>query len=181
MRWSKLRQRIESGIAPSLAGRVRFMVTRYRRAHDAEGRWAVLLDGDEIGGLGCIVADQEQTELLSLKAAELDVPLAEARSAADQALCAVAHHTLPMFYGSLSAYLNMSVEAALASSDAVLRSLAILDRRLGRRRLAGIRLSGEASELEVGCLRARLDAEGLEAQQMDAADLASRRGVRSGR
>jgi len=164
MRWSKLRQRIESGIAPSLAGRIQFMVTRYRHAHDAEGRWAVVVDGEEIGGLGCIVADQEQHQLMSAAATEMDVSMAEAQSVGDEALCARARHTVPMFCGALFEYTNMSLESALGSSDAVLRSLAILDARLGKRRLQTIRLSEEAPDLERACLRVRLQAEGITAQ-----------------
>ena len=146
------------------------MVTRYRGAHDAEGRWAILLDGKEIGGLGCIEADQEQSELIYAKASELDISLAEAQGAGDQALCAKARHTLPMFCGTLFSYTNMSIDSALASPDAVLRSLAVLDKRLGKRRLAGIRLSNSAPELEQACLRARLAAEGIAAQQRVASD-----------
>src|SRR5262245_45175506 len=164
MRWSKLKQRIESGIAPSLAGRVQLMVTRYRNAPDAEGRWAVVVDGQEIGGLGCIVADQEQHELISAAAAELDVSMAEAQNVGDTALCANARHTVPMFCGALFEYTNMSLESALNSSDAVLRSLALLDARLGKRRLKTIRLSEGAPVLEQACLRVRLEAEGMAAQ-----------------
>jgi hypothetical protein len=137
------------------------MVTRYRHAHDDEGRWAILLDEKEIGGLGCIVADREQSELIDQKALELNVPNYEAQSLGDQALCAVAHHTLPMFCAALFDFTNMSVEAALGSSDAVLRSLAILDTRLGKRRLVDIKLSEDAPNLEKACLLARLEAESI--------------------
>ena len=146
------------------------MVTRYRRAHDAEGRWAILLDGQEIGGLGCIEADQEQTELIHARASELEISPAEAQRAGDHALCARARHTLPMFCGALFRYTSMSVESALASPDAVLRSLAILDKRLGKRRLARIQVPEDAPDLEWTCLRARLEAEGSKAQQRVPAD-----------
>lgn len=71
---------------------------------------------------------------------------------------------LPMFCGALFDYTNMSRESALGSSDAVLRSLALLDARLGKRRLKCIRLSEGAPELEQACLRVRLEGEGIAVQ-----------------
>lgn len=59
MRWSKLKQIVQSRLAPSLADRVKLETTHYRQAHDQEGRWGVVIDGEQVYGLGCIVADRE--------------------------------------------------------------------------------------------------------------------------
>jgi hypothetical protein len=69
-----------------------------------------------------------------------------------------------MFYGALFEYTNMSLESALGSADAVLRSLALLDARLGKRRLKTIRLPEDAPALERACLHVRLEAEGIAPQ-----------------
>ena len=65
MRWTKLKQITEERFAPSVRDRVQVGVTRYRRAHDAEGRWDVTIDGVQVGGLGCIVAEREESEAIA--------------------------------------------------------------------------------------------------------------------
>src|SRR5262245_18298566 len=135
MRWPKLRQRIEEGMAPALVGRVRVMVTRYHRAADAAGRWAILLDGRQIGGLGDIEAEEERSRLTDEKAMELGVEVSKAQWPARVMLAAKARHDVGDFCGTLLKYTSTSIDAALASNDGVLRSLAFLDRRMGKRRL----------------------------------------------
>lgn len=161
MRWSKLKQIIEGGFAPAAAGRVSVHVTRYHRAHDAEGRWAILIDGIEVGGIGCIIADREQSEFIDQFRKGPDGATWEAQERADALLCAKAHHTLPFFLATLFAYTSLSVEAALGSTDAVLRTLAILDRRTGKRRLMKLASTPLATDLERRCLEFRLQVEGL--------------------
>jgi hypothetical protein len=145
--------------------------TRYRKAHDAEGRWAILIDGVEVGGLGCIVADIEQSELTNafrFEHGDARVGLVfEAQIAAMQKQADIAHHTLPMFYESVFDFTNMSLEDALQSNDAVQRALAYLDRRLGKRRLTELANVARKTELERKCLATRLRAEGMEPQWED--------------
>jgi hypothetical protein len=171
MRWSKLRYRIESGFAPSLGKRVRLEATRYRKSHDAEGRWAILIDGVEAGGLGCIVADIEQWQLTDefrLEQGDARVGLMlEAQISAMQKQADIAHHTLPMFYKSVFDFTNMSLEDALGSDDAVQRTLAYVDRRLGKRRLAELAHEAPKTDLERKCLETRLRAEGMEPEWED--------------
>jgi len=45
MRWSKLKQQLESRFAPSVRGRVELFQTRYRHAHDSLGEAWLTLDG----------------------------------------------------------------------------------------------------------------------------------------
>jgi hypothetical protein len=161
MRWSKLEQIIESGFAPSVAGHVHVFVTRYAGAPDAYGRWAILIDGNEVGGLG-MAADLELCELIGQFAADSNVSLGDAHVRAMELLCARAHHTLPMFTGTLHQFTNMSIDAALESPDAVVRTLALLDRRTGKRRLKRLAKKMPSTRLERECLVFRLKAEGLQ-------------------
>lgn len=161
MRWSKLKQVIESGFAPSVAVHVHVFVTRYAGAPDAYGRWAILIDGKEVGGLG-MAADLELHELVDQFAADTNVSLGDAHARAMELLCARAHHTLPMFTGTLHQFTNMSVDAALESPDAVVRTLALLDRRTGKRRLKRFTTQLPSTELEQECLVFRLKAEGIQ-------------------
>ena len=73
MRWSKLRKTVESRVAERLSGRVRLESTHYHRAHDQEGRWGVVIDGQQVWGMGCLVGDREHYELTPKIRAEQNV------------------------------------------------------------------------------------------------------------
>ncbi len=132
MRWSKLRQRIEDNFAESVAPRVRVFATRERRAHDQMGRGAIVVDGD-------VWLDACALKWGKAYYDELDkhsnLPARECHEAA----ALVMEHSNRIdswdFSQRLFDYLNTSVEEALTSGDVVHRALAILDRRVGIRRL----------------------------------------------
>ena len=152
MRWSQLKARAEERFAPDVRGRVQLRVTRYRQAHDAQGRWAIEIDGREVAGLGDLVAFSEMHE----RAVELGPPVrscAEARSEQE----AIAHHELSRFKDAVATYLNLPFDEALTSTDAVQRALAFLDARLGRRRLEALWQHGmhDRTPLEIACLELR--------------------------
>jgi hypothetical protein len=161
MRWSKLKQDIEGRMSPHLVGRVRLMATRYRRAHDAEGRWALLLDDVEVGGIGCIRADREESKLTHeiARAKRLSAP--EAQKVAWVTLAERAHHPLWLFYEALKTYSRSSIEESLSSNDALARSLAYMDRRVGRRRLIDLAKQRPPTGIEVACPSMRLTAENV--------------------
>ncbi|MCB1044719.1 MAG: hypothetical protein KDC35_17380 [Acidobacteria bacterium] len=159
MRWSKLKKVIEEGFAPSIAGRVTLLTTRYRHAHDQEGRWALLIDGKEVGGMGCIVADREERDLIQKARLEEGVSASSAQAKAMAVLAENGRHTLPMFNHSVFSFTQLSINESLDSADAVLKSLAYLDRRLGKRRLAILSASPPKTLMERACLSLRLNSE----------------------
>src|SRR4051812_28421733 len=59
MKWSKLKQQVESMFAESVRGRVALWTTRYEKAHDRFGRSWITVDGREIvSRFGCGVISQ---------------------------------------------------------------------------------------------------------------------------
>lgn len=165
MRWSKLRQLVEQRFAPCLAGRVRVMATRYRQAHDQDGRWAIVLDGLEIGYDTISTRSEEYT--LPDSIVERDgVSWSEAQRRAISEMKDHGRHTMEGFMSSLDAYLSASIDDCLVSDDAVIRALGFLDARLGKRRLAALDVSRVKTDLEVRCMQLRLEAEGLVAPRL---------------
>ena len=117
MSWSKLKGKIEDRFAPSLRKRVSIHITSYHEAGWLEGRGWLLVDKTE-------------------------VPLAS--TLPYQAARASGEHDRPSLHAVLVRYLDLSVAAALASQEPVHRALAMIDRRLGRRRFEALRpASGE--------------------------------------
>lgn len=79
MRWSKVKQRIEAGFAPSVQGRVEVWQTRYHRAHDSDGEGWITLDGRNIATFG----DRSWQSLSYNLICEHDLTSNEAREIAD--------------------------------------------------------------------------------------------------
>ena len=128
MRWSKLKQRIEAGFARELSGRVQFCTTRYRNAHDGMGRSWITVDGEEIanmqhlaGEAACESSDSFEDGVFTA----YDLPIA------------------------MRQFLNMSIDDALASSNPLIRAIAVIDRRLGKRRVQLLDASAENSPVDV--------------------------------
>jgi hypothetical protein len=116
MSWSRLKAKIEERFALSLRGRVSVHMTSYRDAVSEGGRGWLLIDGTE-------------------------VPLASIQPY-DKPRVAGQHDQWSLHDG-FAAYLDLKVEEALVSPDPLHRALAMIDRRLGRRRFEGLRLSAE--------------------------------------
>ena len=151
MRWSKLKKRVEERMAPSVAGRVRLFVTRYKGEEEDVGRWAIRFDGREVEGLSELTSRWRQEQLR-----------AGGRSADEARGIQLSEgtHDLRQFYRALEDYLNLSIEEALASPDVLIRSLALLDRRTGKRRLRQVSAAG-LHPLEATCLAFRRRAENI--------------------
>ncbi|MBW3599575.1 MAG: hypothetical protein KY475_20175 [Planctomycetes bacterium] len=120
MRWSKLKQQVESMFADGVRGRVALWTTRYEKAHDRFGRSWITVDGREIVNMsnylpcGDSVADGNPGRFAAGVFAGYDLPSA------------------------MRQYLTLSIDDAIASSNPLIRALAVLDRRAGERRLARI-------------------------------------------
>lgn len=168
--WSSMRRQLEQeNICESLKGRIQYFVTRYRKSHDEEGRVAIQLDGQEVFKScyydWCIMRSQVAEDFVELeKVSESfqehwdNIHLeTENRGSFDQ-------YT---FYEAFYYYQNHSIENCLASERALVRLLAILDKRTGKRRLQ--KLFSEI-EKQPDWLKffysLRMDAEGVTQRQL---------------
>jgi len=161
MRWSKVRQMVEGQFAPSLAGRVRLESTHYHKSHDGEGRVGIVIDGVQVWCMGCIEGDRAPGLMADDLHEREGIPRREAYRIGD----AKAHD-----YGFVSQYdfhqavwdlTQVSIDDALASPSAVLRALAYMDARTGKRRLVKLAERAPRSSVERQCLKARLEAESI--------------------
>ncbi|MDJ1006785.1 MAG: hypothetical protein QNJ13_03085 [Paracoccaceae bacterium] len=154
MKWSKLKQRIEGGFADQLNGRVEVWLTRYRGSHDAVGEAWFTVDGERLSSFGTLSYYVAAHSLKNAEGLSWDEAYEAARQHAPSAWDVS---------GALFDYLNLSIDDALASESPIIRGIAMLDRRLGKRRLARLNASSD-HEFVRDMLRVRLEAEGLSQQ-----------------
>ena len=113
MSWSRLKSKVEDRFAASLKKRLAIHITSYHDAGWLEGR-------------GWLQIAKRQMILASTQ--PYDVPQPPGT-----------HHR-PSLHAVLVGYLDLSVAAALASDEPIHRALAMVDRRLGRRRFEALAL-----------------------------------------
>jgi hypothetical protein len=127
MRWSKLKHLTEQRFAPEARCRVGLWTTRYRyhfsTLHE-EGRSWITVDGVEVVNMTrhLVYAHGYTPGVPEHDAARLPLGLFDT-------------YDLPT---ACEAMLTLRIDEALASANPLLRSLALLDARCGRRRLATI-------------------------------------------
>lgn len=162
--WTGIRKKLEEDyLCPALRGRIRYLVTRYRESHDQEGRVAILLDGEEVLKSSYITYISNfyhrwngLRQNTSAKDAAADFK--HVRDSVINDGCFDRRH----FYDAFQIFDNQSIEESLDSSNPLVRILALLDRRVGKRRLTVLESN---MEQELPWVRVfyhvRLEAEGL--------------------
>ncbi len=164
MIWSKMKPQLESFLAPALVGRVGYLSTSYRYTPDKNGQCCIVVDNKKIFNLkdGTTGMKWYQSEqdikndpaiMLPLSDDEIEQIRQEtggkvpeerlAVIASDRKLLAYAKQTMAAqaalsksdFYKTANVFLSQPIEDSLASTDILLNCLALLDRRVGKKRI----------------------------------------------
>ncbi len=118
-RWSNIRKKLETEyLAKSLQGHIQYYATSYSKSPDHVGRAAIRYDGKEILK-GCYWNNYMNPEMAYIDDTALKLGVF------DQCC----------FYTAFAEFDNQSIEASLQSDDLLIRIFAVLDRRIGKRRL----------------------------------------------
>ena len=168
--WSAMRKVLEQeNICDSLKGRTQYSVTRYKKTHDEECRVAIRLDGKEIFKSSFYDYLKKRKTLI-----ESNVILKEHAKSSwdywrkiDAEIINQGGLDRFSFYNAFHKYHNQSIGKSLISSDMVVKLFAIMDRRVGKRRLpiifSEIHTYPEWLQLFV---KLRIEAEGITAAQV---------------
>ena len=167
--WSGIRNKLEQDYLCSvLRGHIQYFATSYSKSADHVGRAAIRLDGKEV--LQSSYYDYEQNywnryqTIQRASAGENDskVPFRLAHEGTLNDGC----FDNGFFYEAFGIFDNQSIEKSLVSENPLVRIFALLDRRLGKRRLLALE---ESMEQELDWVRAfyviRMQAEGLMEKQ----------------
>ena len=161
MQWSKLKRRVESFLATSVAGRVELRSTRYRGSHDQEGRGFITFDKKEVWDMCTLRAWRSEYELQKQIEAQQEIRPIDAHELARQEIESQGLFSQYRFYESLEEYCNLSVEEAIDSENILIRALAMLDRRVGKRRLRSLGEEANIHPMVFRFYQFRCQAEGL--------------------
>ena len=141
--WSGLNKWLNGCLCEELMGRIAYFLTRYHKVHDSYGRAAILRDGKE---LVCFlwIEQYRREQAVSAKYAEdrskvwLDL-YDEMKPVWDET-CTYCEWD---FLKAVLEFRNLSIQDALNSEDYIIKILAILDKRVGKRTLQKIKEAEE--------------------------------------
>ncbi|SCG82861.1 hypothetical protein DW1_1289 [Proteiniborus sp. DW1] len=190
MRWSKLKKQLEDFTCPCLKGKVEFWITNYRKAHDQMGRAYITVNGKEVVNMCTIKKEIEVYkvekelkksknicfyqddfmrdriyELLRKEGFSEDIlpQIAKNRNINDIAHKKVKEQDIFAQYDFLEAverFLNSPIEESLKSDNFIVKTLALIDRRVGKRTLNTLKESiKDEGELVRYFYRLRCEAE----------------------
>lgn len=149
MSWSGMRKKLEDEyLAPCLRGRIRYFAASYSKCPDHEGRAAIVFDGEEI--LRGSYREQFSRASELPKDDTLEKRLTNEFPFMDDTALKYGQFDQRCFYNAFREFDSQSIEKSLSSNDLLVRIFAVLDRRVGKRRLSTI---GEKIDEEPESLR----------------------------
>lgn len=164
MSWSKLKQNLESFLCPALYGRVEYRATSYRYLPDKAGSCYIMVDKKNVLNMSDATNAIRwyQTELEIKNDPEIQIPLSNEEIEAvrketkgtvpedrlkviainrkksvlaKELLLAQTSLSKSNFTATANKFLSISIEESMESKDILLNILALVDRRVGRKRI----------------------------------------------
>ncbi|MGM7634414.1 SF0329 family protein [Bacillus sp. Hm123] len=138
-KWSKVKKQLDGLICDSLRERILFQVTNYRKAHDQMGRVFIRVDQKEVISMCSIKTESEINEReYELRDDDDIYNRSENLSIQEQArkwANADGYFEQTDFFQALDEYFSVKIEQALRSTNPLVKMLAVIDRRTGKRTL----------------------------------------------
>jgi hypothetical protein len=148
MQWSKLKSRVKDFICPELKDRIDFHLTSYRGSHDGADKVWITVDGQRV--FSCKHYPYERAEAEAYQGGLRGEQVKELLREKDI-------HKPKDFGDAMRAYLDMPIRESLESNDPLVRAFAMVDRRLGKRRVAKLELLDSEHSLVKAFHKLRLD------------------------
>jgi len=148
MQWSKLRSHLLTFVAPGLRKRIDFHLINYRKLSELANEFLITVDGQKAFSASYSrhnIADHVVRRRTGL------IGYGDSSNAkkVDDILAAHEIHAPCDITSSIRTYLDLDPQVALSSNDPILKALAIVHRRIGRRTLKSLEIAdGEHSPVK---------------------------------
>ena len=133
--WAGLNKQLSENLCDTLKGRVTYFLTRYHEVHNAYGRASILLDGKELVNFSWVEMYHQENDISALCKEEQDISYEEAVAKMKPKWDADCTYWEMDFLNAVLQFRNMPVQVALESDNYIIKILAIMDRRVGKRTL----------------------------------------------
>jgi len=139
--WSKLNQQLSDLLCDELKNHLSYFLTRYHKVHNSYGRAAIRLDNRELVCFSWVERYRQDDDLNEIwkETGVWDGNKPDLKSKWD----ANANYHDMDFLAAAASFLQTPIMDALYSDNYLIRILAIVDRRIGKRTLQKLRESGD--------------------------------------
>ncbi len=132
--WSGIRKKLEKDyLAQNLRGRIQYYATSYSKSPDHEGRAAIRYNGKEIVK-GCYWNNWTKAELFP-QDEKWEGRMSIENAYMDDVALKLGVFDQRCFHKAFEEFDNQGIDKSLISDNLIVRIFAILDRRIGKRRL----------------------------------------------
>ena len=157
--WCNLKKQLNSLLCDALKEKISYFYTSYHNVHNAYGRATINYCKKEIAAFSWAQMYEQESDISELFSEGKDVSIERLEKEKWMPECVLCEGD---FIHSVTAYLNCSIASALNSDNYILRVLAYIDRRVGKRTLMKIKDDVELlPEWVKAFYRIRCEAEGL--------------------
>ncbi|MDF2858930.1 MAG: hypothetical protein K0Q87_4781 [Neobacillus sp.] len=136
--WVGLKKQLNETLCDTLINRVTYFLTRYHDVHNSYGRAAILLDGKEMVCFSWIEMYYQERDITPLYNEMPGSPYEELVKKMKSKWDANCTYCEIDFLEAVLQFRNMPIQEALESANYIIKVLAIMDRRVGKRTLSRI-------------------------------------------
>jgi hypothetical protein len=165
IKWSKQKQIIEDRICDSLKKRIKIHLTHYRAVHEPESRFWITFDDKEVFSVSKLKWLSEWAKIRGeyIKNQGTEDPYYYA----EKVMHSNGKYYIDHIQESLEQYINTSIEEALVSDNFIIKALAMIDKRLGKRRLTNMNLDEKEHLLVKKLFEMRCETEKINRNRRD--------------
>lgn len=138
MKWSKLKKSIEDRFAESIKGKVHLYTTRYTIGSNFMVRGWITINGEEIANFS--TPDNYNKYSWNTPDIENRIPAGERT---ENEAVEKGEFSRFEFFEACNAFLNLSIEDALNYPNPIVKALAVIDSRFGKRRMLAFKKENE--------------------------------------
>lgn len=136
--WSGLNKQLKNMLCDTLKSRIKYFLTRYHDVHNAYGRAAILLDNKEIICFSWIEMYHQDNDLSEAYAVNRELSYDHIRIQLKEKWDYECEYCEMDFLEAVTQFRSMSIQEALDSDNYIIKILAIMDKRVGKRKLKQI-------------------------------------------
>jgi hypothetical protein len=136
--WANLNRQLNEYLCDQLKERLSYFLTRYHKVHDSYGRAAILLDGQELVCFSWIEMYHQENDIALLYKEDKGNSYDELSERMKPKWDEDGTYYEMDFLKAVLQFRSMAIQEALQSDNYIIKILAILDRRIGKRTLKRI-------------------------------------------